>query len=125
LNFSINGNLTSEAVVGSNSKPESFLGRVTVSGQFTAYFENATLRDLFINETESSLICAFSTNNTATADFLSFSFPRIKTGGATKDDGEKGLIQTIPFTALYNSAGGATTASTHQTTIQIQDSLIP
>jgi len=125
LNFSINANLTSEAVVGSNSKPESFLGRVTVSGQFTAFFENATLRDIFINETESSLICAFSTNNTATADFLSFSFPRIKTGGATKDDGEKGLIQTIPFTALYNSAGGATTASTHQTTIQIQDSLIP
>lgn len=124
MNFSINGNITSEAVVGSNSKPEAFLGRVTVSGQFTAFFEDATLRDLFINETESSLTAVFTTANTATADFIGITFPRIKTGGATKDDGEKGLIQTIPFTALYNSAGHATTAATLPTTIQIQDSTL-
>lgn len=123
MNFTVESNMNSEAVIGSNTKANIFPGRVTVSGQFTAQFETATLRDLFINETEASIAAVFTTANTATADFIAIVMSRIKTGGASKDDGEKGIIQTIPFTALLDTAGGtATTLTTLKTTISIQDS---
>jgi hypothetical protein len=52
---------------------------------------------------------------------MTFVLPRIKLGGASKNDGESGIVQTIPFTALFNSAGGSGT-TTEQTTIVVQDS---
>lgn len=123
MNFTINGNMKGEAVVGSDTKPDIFEGRIQVSGQITAFFETATLRDLFINETLASINCVFTTANTAAADFIAFSFPTVKVGGAKKDDGDKGLIQTLPFTALLNTTGGtASTLSTLKTTLTIQDS---
>jgi hypothetical protein len=121
LNLSINGNMTADAVVGSNTYPDITEGRVLVDGQLTALFETATIRDYFLNETEVSLAVALSTGNTAAADFLTVSLPKIKFGGADKGDGDKALIQTLPFTALYNSAGGASTNS-EQTTIAFHDS---
>jgi hypothetical protein len=48
--------------------------------------------------------------------------PRVKLGGSAKDDGEKGLVQTIPYQALFNGSGGTGTTS-EQTTLVIQDSL--
>jgi len=122
--LNINGDMSIEPVVGSNSSPDIFPGVLTVSGQLTVFFEDATLRDLFINETEASLQMAFTTSNASNADFIAFSMPRIKTGGASKSDGLKGLIQTIPFEALLNVNGGAG-LSTDLTTLVIQDSLAP
>lgn len=122
--LNINGDMSIEPVVGSNSSPDIFPGVLTVSGQLTAFFEDATLRDLFLNETEAALHMVFTTSNAANADFISFSMPRIKTGGASKSDGLKGLIQTIPFEALLNINGGAGVNS-DLTTLIIQDSLAP
>lgn len=122
MKFTIDGNMSSESVVGSNTVPDIFEGTVKVNGEVTAFFEDGTLRDYFLNETEVSMFAAFTTGSTAAADFVTFSFPRVKAGGSSKDDGQKGIVQTIPFTALYNSAGGAGT-STDQTTLVIQDSL--
>jgi hypothetical protein len=42
-------------------------------------------------------------------------------GGADLDDGDKSLVRTLPFTALYNANGGAGVSS-EQTTIYLQDS---
>lgn len=110
-----------EPVVGSNTVPFQAAGRVQVSGQITATFDSVTLRDAFYNETEISLIGVFTADNTAASDFIGFSMSRIKVGGASKDDGEKTITQTIPFTALLNTAGGAALAN-DMTTISIQDS---
>lgn len=121
LNIKLNGNLSGDPVVGSNTIPSQFQGRVQVDGQFTAYFQDATLRDNFIDEDEISLVVVMSTGNSAAADFIGFTLPRIKLGGASKGDGEKGIIQTMPFTALLNSSGGAGTSS-EASTIIIQDS---
>ncbi len=121
MKFTIDGNMSSESVVGSNTVPDIFEGSVKVSGEVTAFFEDGTLRDYFLNETEVSIFSAFTTGSTAAADFVSFSFPRVKMGGSSKDDGQKGIVQTIPFQALYNSVGGAGTSS-EQTTLVIQDS---
>ena len=107
-------------VVGSNTIPALVAGPVSVSGSLSAYFQDATLRDLFRNETECSLVLALTSDNTATSKFLVFVLPRIKIGGANKTDGEVALIQTLPFQALENIAGGAGTTS-EATTITIQD----
>jgi hypothetical protein len=128
LDFDIAAGLTSEGVVGSNVKPDIFDGKVQVKGNMTVFFTDATFRDYFENETEVSINCAFTTSNSPTADFLAFSFPRVKVGGASKDDGEKGIIQTMPFVALFNTTGGAATGATATanlaTTMSIQDSTL-
>jgi hypothetical protein len=121
LNFSIKGGFTKiGGVVGSNVEPDIFPGKVTVDGQATVLFIDATFRDYFKNETEVTLCCAFTTANTANADFMAFTFPRVKVGGSTKDDGEKGLVLTMPFVALENDI--ATNTNLFPTTVVIQDS---
>lgn len=122
LSFNVDGGYTGEPVVGANTIPNVFPGRVKVSGQFTAYFENATLRDAFINESVIALAVVMTTSSDAASDFIGFTFPRIKLGSSSKSDGEQGIVQTFDFTALYNSAGGASTSS-EQSTIVVQDSL--
>lgn len=110
-----------EPVVGSNTVAFQAAGRVIVTGQMTATFVDTTLRDAFYNETEIGLYAVFTADNTAASDFVGFSIPRLKVGGASKDDGEKTITQTIPFQALLNVTGGAVLAS-DLTTISIQDS---
>lgn len=121
LSLKIDGGYSGDPVVGSNIMPAIFAGRVNVTGQFTAYFDSATFRDAFLNETEIALSAVLTADNTATSDFLAINLPRIKLGSAQRSDGEKGIIITADFQALYNGAGGAGT-STEQTTISIQDS---
>lgn len=123
LTLTINGNLKTDAVVGSNVGPDVFDGSIAVTGQITAYFKDASLRDIFVNETESSVVCAMTTSNAANADFVSFTLPRIKLSSAKKDDGQKGIVATLAFTALVNVAGGAGTA-TDATTVSFQDSTV-
>jgi hypothetical protein len=121
LTLTLNNNMTSEAVVGSNAAPAIFPGTVAVSGQATVMFSNATMRDYFNNETEVSLCVAMSTGTTGTADFMSYSMPRVKFSGAGKDDGNKGLVMTMPFTALLPTTGGSGVMH-EQTTLQVCDS---
>ncbi len=121
LSIAIDPAFSGDPVVGSNVVPNLFPGTVHVSGQFTAYFDSATLRDSFLNETEIDLAVVFSADNTAAADFLTLVLPRIKVGGASKNDGQGGIVQTFPFEALINNNGGAGIA-TEKTTISIQDS---
>ena len=121
ISFDINGNMTREDVIGSTSSPDIFAGSVLVSGQLTILFEDDTYSQMFEDETEASVAVALTTSNDAAADFVSFVMPRIKVGGNSKDDGQKGIVQTLPFTALFDGTGGAGTDS-EQSTIVIQDS---
>jgi hypothetical protein len=115
---------TGDPVVGSNLVPFQFAGRVLVSGQMSVYFDSVTMRDAFVNETEQAVIVALTSDNTDTSDFVTFVMPRCKFGGAQKNDGEVGLVQTVPFQALLNSAGG-TGIKTEKTTLLVQDSAAP
>jgi hypothetical protein len=121
MTINISGGYQSNAVIGSNQAPAIFPGRVTVSGQITAYFDGVELRDAFLSEAELSIAMALTCDNSAASEFVSFVMPRVKLGGAGKDDPDTGITQTIPFTALLNGAGGAGTDG-EQTTIAIQDS---
>jgi hypothetical protein len=114
-----------DPVVGSNIVPQQFPGAVDVSGQVTMQFVDNVARDLFINETESSLMVVMTSDNTAAAQFLNFVMSRIKFSGATKDDSDKALIQTLPFQALLNMGTGGAGQVNEATSISIQDSAAP
>lgn len=123
LSFKVDGQMQVDGVVGANTTPNVWPGPLVGTGSLTAFFENATLRDYFIDEVEIGIIAVMTTSNVAAPDFLAFSLPRVKLNGATKDDKETGGIKltgTIEF--LRNTAGGAGTSS-EDTTIRIQDSL--
>ncbi len=107
------------AVVGSDVQPDIQLGRMKVSGNMTVLFQDAIMRDHFINETEISVIATFLDGSTADAESMTFIMTRVKVGGATKDDGEKALVLTVPFTALEETSGAA---DKFATTLTIQDS---
>jgi hypothetical protein len=128
LDFDVAGNLSSEGVVGSNVKPDIFDGKINVKGNMSVFFEDATFRNYFENETEVSICAAFTDSNLPNAEFLAFSMSRVKVGGASKDDGEKGLIQSLPFTALFDTGAGPATGATATdhlaTTLSIQDSTL-
>lgn len=121
LTVNVAGGYSGDPVVGANVIPNVFPGRVNVTGQFTAYFESGTFRDNFINEDEISLVMALTTSNVALADFVGLTLPRIKLGGASKTDGEQGIVATFPFQALFNVNGGAAVSS-EQTTLNYQES---
>jgi hypothetical protein len=122
LSISINGGMSAEPVIGSNTYADIFEGRVNVTGNFTAFFENGTFRDAFLQETEVAMFFVFTASNSNNADFIAFAIPRAKLGSSSKDDGEKGIVQTHDFQALFNSVGGTGT-STEKTTLWVQDSL--
>jgi hypothetical protein len=122
LDLTVSGNLEAAQVIGSTIAPDVFPGRVTAAGRFSAYFENGTLPDFFDNESEIALLYALAASSAANADFVAMALPRIKVGGADDSDGEKGLVLTLPFTGLFNSAGGSGVAS-EATTFWMQDSL--
>lgn len=122
LNFDVEASFSGDPVVGSNVVPTQFAGRVKVSGQFTAYFEDGVLPAAFFDEAELGIQVAMTTSNDAAADFVSFSMSRVKLGGADKADGDGGVVRTFPFTALLNTNGGSGTAH-EQSTIAMQDSL--
>ncbi len=122
LNFDIEAMFSGDPVVGANTVPTQFAGRVKVSGQFTAYFEDGVLPAAFFAESELGLQVALTASNDANSEFMSFSMSRVKLGGADKNDSDGGVVRTYSFTALLNTAGGAGTAN-EASTIAIQDSL--
>jgi hypothetical protein len=125
INMEISGNLTpADGTVGSNTRPDIFDGKVMATGTFTAYFDSNTIPDMFLNETEVSLLSALTAGSTANAEFNTIFIPRLKINTDTLDDGETGLKRTYQFEALYNANGGAALA-TQQTSVQIHDSLEP
>jgi hypothetical protein len=122
LSISINGNGSpADGVVGTNIRPDVFVGKVMVSGSFTAYFEGGTIPDVFRDETETSIVSALTASSAAAADFITFTISELKLNTSTPDDAETGLKRTYNFVGTYNASGGAALANT-ATTIQIQDS---
>ena len=117
-NININRNMTSEAVVGSNIKPEIYEGRIVVDGDFSTLFQDGTFAGYFDTEAEISLVIALTANNLPNSEFMSFTLPRLKLSTDTKDDGEKGIVSQNSFQALK----GTGTNGFEATTIMIQDS---
>lgn len=100
--FSLENGLEIKPVIGSDLSLRPSIGRCNCTGSVTAYFENGTLLDKFINGTSSSLEY---TCTDAAGNFYTFEFPNIKyTGGDVPSSGEGAITLTMPFQALYDGA---------------------
>lgn len=108
LNFELNNNRELDEVVGSTSSPDVFEGDAMVTGQVTALFEDASLYNKFINETETTIWVRLPDPADSTA-FLNFVMNRVKYTGSEKTPPKTGpVIQTMPFEALRESVYGVT-----------------
>lgn len=122
FNFTIDANASTQAVVGSNLTPDVFIGRISVTGSFTAIYQDNTWRTGFTEETPFGLSLRFNADNTANADYMMFKFPYIKLGSVSDDEGEQSITQQCNFTALMNPV--PETYGPDSSTILIQDSTI-
>ena len=119
LNISADLSPSSDAVVGQNFVPEVFLGRLNVTGQVTAFFEDLTLVNYFKNETEVEILCFLTTTTADASPAASVYLPRVKLGGAdVQNSGEGGQQITMPIQALFYTGAGA---GIQATTIQFCD----
>jgi hypothetical protein len=119
MNIQMNLNPSSDAVVGQNFVPEIFLGRASVTGQLTAFFQDKTMINYFRNETEISVLAYLTASSAANSDAISVYLPRLKVGGAdVATTGEGGQQITMPFTALK---GLGTALGDEATTIRVVD----
>ena len=78
--------------------------RSVLEGQLVVYYEDATLINKFLNETESSLQITFDDRVSGSA--YTFDMPRIKLNGAAVPVGDvKSRFITLPFVALADDNG--------------------
>lgn len=111
----------SDAVVGSNSVPEIFLGTANLTGNMTVLFQDTTFLDYFDDETEVSLMVRLDTSQAVDSEFIQIVLPRIKFGTANiSRQGNGGVPVTMSFQALKK----ATTTGWEATTLWIQDSQV-
>lgn len=102
--LNLDNGLAARFVVGSKTSIRPSIGRSNVSGTVTAYFENSTLLNKFINEIESSI--EFTLPDGA-GNSYTILMPRIKyTGGQPDVTGEGPITLAMPFQALLHSPSG-------------------
>ena len=100
MDFTLNNSFAPTFVVGSDSAPQLEVGRAEIEGTMSAYFEDATLVNRFINETETELnvVVGDGTNT------LTFDFPRAKINSADVGvDGPTSRVISMSFVALYDT----------------------
>ena len=99
IDFQIDNGLQPTFVVGSAVTPQLEYGRSNVTGSITAYYQDQTLLNKFLNETESSISLAMSDGT----NVYTINMPRIKySGGENPLQNEQSRIITLPFTALLD-----------------------
>lgn len=104
IQLNLDNGLEARFVVGSKASIRPSIARSNVSGQITAYFEDSTLLDKFINETESSI--EFTLPDGAGNQYK-VTLPRIKYNGGQPDvDGDGPITLTMPFQALLDATTG-------------------
>ena len=104
IDLNLDNGLESAFELGSDTTGEHVIARSNCTGTVTAYFENATLLNKFVNETESSLEF---TQTDVDGNTLRFVVPRIKyTAGQPDVSGEGGILLSMPFQGLYDVTSG-------------------
>jgi len=106
IEFTINNSLSPTFVVGSDSTPQLEYGRAEVEGTISAYFEDASLMNRFLNETETEI--EVSVDDPTGTNAYTFLFPKVKFNGADIPvENPQSRIINIPFVALYNATEGS------------------
>ena len=105
LDFSLTNSFAPTFVIGSDSAQQLEFGRAIVEGTMTVYYEDETLINKFLNETESSL--SVSVDDPTGASSYTFDFPRVKyNGAAVPVQNPASRLITIPFVSLFDTTEG-------------------
>ena len=103
LDFSITNELAPTFTVGSSTTPQLEFGRAIVEGTVSAYYEDASLINKFLNETESAIQVVVDDPTSGSA--YTFDFPKVKYNGADVPVADpQSRIVTLPFVALYDAS---------------------
>ena len=104
LELNIDNGMEALYVVGSSETLEPSIGKSMVTGSITAYFEDSSLIDKFIAETESSIqfVLTDLAGNSYTVDL-----PKVKYNSGNPEVGGPGSVTvSLDFVALYDSSEG-------------------
>ena len=102
IDFSIQNSLAPTFIVGSSAAQSLEYGRAVVEGTMTVYYEDATLINKFLNETESTI--EVSVDDPTGANSYTFLFPRVKYNGASVPvQNPQSRLITMPFVGLYDA----------------------
>ena len=105
LDFTLNNSYAPTFVIGDDSTPSLEYGRAEVEGTLTAYFEDASLLNRFLNETETEI--EVSVDDPTGANSYTFLFPRVKINSADVGvDGPTSRMISMSFVALYDATEG-------------------
>jgi hypothetical protein len=109
LDLSVNLNLSSQPVVGSQVVPDIFYGRSVVTGNISAFIEDISLLNAFINESEIDIVAQLDAAGADPKDFLTINMQRVKLTGLNKTIGpDGGVMASFPFQALLKPGGTGT-----------------
>jgi hypothetical protein len=105
IDFSLTNSFAPTFVVGSDAAQSLEFGRAVVEGTMTVYYEDETLINKFLNETESSI--EVSVDDPTGSNPYTFLFPRVKYNGASVPvQNPQSRLITLPFVALYDATEG-------------------
>ena len=105
LDFTLTNSFAPTFVIGDDSAPSLEYGRAEVEGTLTAYFEDASLINRFLNETETEI--EVSVDDPTGANAYTFLFPKVKINSADVGvDGPNSRIINMSFVALYDATEG-------------------
>ncbi len=121
FDFSVDRAMEPSQCIGSESAEAIFTGTLTVTGNLSMYFEDAVVRDLFENETNTSLVLALATGEEKTAGVMTFVLPKAKLSSFSKADTDLGIVATAAFTAVLNDV---TSTGLPASTIQVVDTSV-
>lgn len=105
LDFTLTNSFAPTFVIGDDSAPSLEYGQAVVEGTMTAYFEDASLINRFLNEVESELVV--SVDDPTGLNAYTFTFPKIKINSADVGvDGPTSRVISLSFVALYDATEG-------------------
>ena len=107
IDFSVSNSFAPTFVIGADTAQSLEYGRAVVEGTMTVYYEDETLINKFLNETESSI--EVSVDDPTGANPYTFLFPRVKYNGASVPvQNPQSRLITLPFVSLYDGTEGST-----------------
>jgi len=124
IELTIANGRTLAPVVGSRYSPTVFDGTCNPTGTVTCYFENATMVQKFVDETESSIWVKMESPDDP-EKFIALVLTKIKYTGGTIDPPAEGPVTLeMPFVALGVYGQASPTVGGYHTCLTFQDSAL-
>jgi hypothetical protein len=109
FNFSLNNQRSVNPVIGTKFSPDVFEGTCQITGQLSAYLEDASFYNYFYNEAEVSLFAKLP--DPGGTGFIVLQLPRIKLSSGDIDPQQQGpIVVQYNFQALVDADSGTSVA---------------